>query len=45
MGLASCMMLLGLCGMMMFDLLRNMWSWDGVSPLNSSLLEVVNPFL
>jgi excisionase family DNA binding protein len=45
MGLASCMLLLGLCSMMMFDLLRNMWSWDGVAPLNSSLLEVVNPFL
>jgi excisionase family DNA binding protein len=45
MGLASCMLLLGLCGMMMFDLLRNMWSWDGVAPVNSSLLEVLNPFL
>jgi excisionase family DNA binding protein len=45
MGLASCMLLLGLCGMMMFDLLRNMWSWDGVAPVNSKLLEVVNPFL
>jgi excisionase family DNA binding protein len=45
MGLASCMLLLGLCGMMMFDLLRNMWSWDGVAPVNSTLLEVVNPFL
>jgi excisionase family DNA binding protein len=45
MGLASCMLLLGLCSMMMFDLLRNMWSWDGVTSLNSSLLEVLNPFL
>ena len=31
--------------MMTFDLLRNMWSWDGVSTINSSLLEVLNPFL
>jgi excisionase family DNA binding protein len=45
MGLASCLVLLGLCGMMVFDLLRNIWSWDGVTPLNSSLLEVLNPFL
>lgn len=45
MGLAGCMLLLGLCGMMTFDLLRNMWSWDGVSTINSSLLEVLNPFL
>ena len=45
MGLAGCMLLLGLCGMMTFDLLRNMWSWDGVTTINSSLLEVLNPFL
>jgi excisionase family DNA binding protein len=44
-GLASCLMLIGLCSMMVFDLLRNIWSWDGVTPLNSSLLEVLNPFL
>lgn len=45
MGLAGCMVLLGLCGMMTFDLLRNMWSWGGVNTINSSLLEVLNPFL
>jgi hypothetical protein len=45
-GLAGCLVLLSLSGMMVFDLLRNMWSWDGVTPLNSSLLEsVLNPFL
>jgi excisionase family DNA binding protein len=44
-GLGSCLMLLGLCGMMAFDLLRNIWSWDEVTTLNSSLLEVLNPFL
>jgi hypothetical protein len=45
-GLGSCLILLGLCGMMLFDLLRNMWSWErGVTSLNSSLLEVLNPFL
>ncbi len=45
MGLASCMLLLAFCGMMTFDLLRNMWSWNEVSTINSSLLEVLNPFL
>jgi hypothetical protein len=44
-GLGSCLLLLGLCGMMAFDLLRNIWSWDDVTTLNSSLLEVLNPFL
>jgi hypothetical protein len=46
MGLASCLLLLSLCGMMLFDLLRNLWSWErGVNGINSSLLEVLNPFL
>jgi len=45
-GLAGCLALLSLSGMMVFDLLRNIWSWDEVTPLNSSLLEsVLNPFL
>jgi excisionase family DNA binding protein len=44
-GLASCLMLLGLCAMIAFDLLRNIWSWTGETTLNSSLLEVLNPFL
>jgi excisionase family DNA binding protein len=44
-GLGSCIVLLSLCCMVVYDLLRNMWSWDGVSSANSSLLEVLNPFL
>jgi excisionase family DNA binding protein len=45
-GLSLCMVMLGLSGMMVYDLLRNIWSWDEVHPLNSSLLEsVLNPFL
>lgn len=43
--LAGCVMLLGLCGMMTYDLLRNIWSWDGVARPNSMLLQVLNPFL
>lgn len=44
-GLVSCMVMLGLCGMMTFDLLTSMWEWDGVSSANKSLLEVLNPFM
>jgi excisionase family DNA binding protein len=47
-GVLTCgVLLLLVSGMMMFDLVRNIWSWEhGVSrPLNSELLEVVNPFL
>jgi hypothetical protein len=43
--LSFCLMVLAICGMMTFDLLRNMWSWEGVTPLNSSVLELLNPFL
>jgi excisionase family DNA binding protein len=45
-GLSFCLIMLGLGGMMVFDLLRNIWSWDEVTPLNSSLMEsFLNPFL
>jgi excisionase family DNA binding protein len=44
-GLTGCIVMLLLCGMMTFDLLRSIWSWEGVSGINSSLLEVLNPFL
>jgi excisionase family DNA binding protein len=43
--LAGCVLLIGLCGMMSYDLLRNIWSWDGVAKVNSGLLQVLNPFL
>lgn len=38
-GLAVCAVLLMLCGMMMYDNLRNMWSWDGAYSINSSLMD------
>jgi excisionase family DNA binding protein len=45
-GLSLCVVLLGLSGMMVYDLLRNIWSWEGEHSLTSSLLEsVLNPFL
>jgi excisionase family DNA binding protein len=43
--LAGCVLVLGLCGMMTYDLLRNIWSWDGVGKVNSGLLQALNPFL
>lgn len=39
-GLASCAVLLALCGMMMYDNLRNMWSWDSAYTINSSLMDL-----
>jgi excisionase family DNA binding protein len=39
--LIICSLLLMLCGMMMFDLLRNMWSWSGIYSLNSSLMDTI----
>lgn len=43
--LACCVVLIGLCGMMTYDLLRNIWNFDGTTKLNSTLLQVLNPFL
>jgi excisionase family DNA binding protein len=44
-GLSLCILLLVMCGMMAFDLLRNMWSWGEVYTLNSSLMDVLTPIL
>lgn len=43
--LGVCLLGLTLGGMMTFDLIRNIWSWDQNFSVTSSLLEVVNPFL
>ena len=40
-GLAVCAVLLLLCGMMMYDNLRNMWSWDGPYSVNSWLMDTI----
>ncbi|HTQ39521.1 MAG TPA: helix-turn-helix domain-containing protein [Pirellulales bacterium] len=39
--LSVCVVLLMLCGMMTFDLVRNMWSWDGPYPVNSSIMDSI----
>jgi excisionase family DNA binding protein len=39
--LALCTLLLLFCGMFMYDLLRNMWSWDAPYSINSSLMDTI----
>ena len=43
--LAVCAVLLLLCGMMTFDLMRNMWSWDGPYAINSSIMDSLDKIL
>lgn len=37
--LLLCVLVLILAGMMSYDLLRNMWSWEGAYNINSSLMD------
>jgi excisionase family DNA binding protein len=39
--LALCSVMLLMCGMFMFDLLRNMWSWNEAYSVNSSMMDMV----
>jgi hypothetical protein len=39
--LAICLVFLILGGMMMYDLMRNMWSWGGAYNVNSSLMDTI----
>lgn len=40
-GLGACTMLLVLCGMVMFDLMRNMWSWQGTYAANGAVMNFI----
>jgi len=40
-GLAVCTLLLTLCGMMMYDLLRSMWSWEQPTTITSGLMNTI----
>ncbi len=40
-GLAPCIVLLGVGGMMMFELIRNMWSWNQTTMLSSWIMEPI----
>jgi len=39
--LSLCVILLMLCGMMMYDLIRNIWSWNSPYTVNSSLMQMI----
>jgi hypothetical protein len=43
--LSGCTILLTLTGVMMFDLLRNMWSWDSPYYVNSAIMDFILGFL
>lgn len=43
--LGFCCVLLVLVGMMMFDVMQNMWSWNGVHSFNSPLLDWLSGML
>jgi excisionase family DNA binding protein len=40
-GLVCCTLVLMLCGMMMYDMVRNIWSWDGAYSANSTLMDFI----
>ena len=42
--LSFCTLFLVLVGMMMYDLMRNMWSWDGAYQVNSSIMDFILSF-
>ena len=39
--LAMCAVVLAVIGMFMCDLMRNMWSWNGATPVTSSLMDLI----
>ena len=40
-GLAVCTLFLALCGIMMYDLVRSMWSWEQPSTIGSGLMNTI----
>ncbi len=40
--LSLCIVMLGLCGIMVVDLVRNLWSWDQPFTVNSALIDSLN---
>jgi excisionase family DNA binding protein len=39
--LVFCALFLAVAGMMMYDLMRNMWSWGGATTVNSSIMDSI----
>lgn len=44
-GLLFSTLLMAVCGMMMFDLVRSMWSWNDPSGFNSPLLSIIKDMI
>jgi hypothetical protein len=36
-----CIVILSVAGMLMYDLVRQVWSWDGVHPVNSGMMDAI----
>ena len=36
-----CIVLLAVSGMLVYDLVRQIWSWEGVHPVNSGLMDAI----
>jgi len=36
-----CVLFMALCGMMLYDLVRNMWSWNAPYTVNSSIMDLI----
>jgi hypothetical protein len=43
--LVFCVLFLGLCGMMSFDIVRNIWSWQGEYTVSSFIMDSILGFL
>ena len=43
--LSLCLILLSLCGIMVIDVIRSMWSWEQPYQVNSSILDALSGFL
>ena len=39
--MGTCLLFLALCGMMMYDLMRNMWSWNAPYSVNSTIMDAI----
>ena len=36
-----CIVILSIAGMLIYDLVRQVWSWDGVHPVNSGMMDAI----
>jgi len=43
--LTLCVGLLGLCGILSYDIMRNMWSWSAEYTLNSTIMDTILSFI